>query len=189
MILPEDDGGVPCDLVFVQLAANFLKRNIILLPFYQNQNEKIAEDRKLITVISHHSDGKKPAFYMAYFPQGQFGPFNHFQSITNKAMDTRLKIPPTYVTEKFDVEVHTLTQNVIEEDEDVEEEVDNLFSINNDGTNQKEKYNGFNLVTMVTEKNPAESVFVNDTKEKITKRLRRGDSRVYEIAPGENKVS
>ena len=186
MTIPENDECLPCDLVFLQLASNFLNRNIILLPFYQNK--KVTEEKKFVTILSNHPDGKKP-FYMAYFPQGQFGPISHFQSIIDPKMNAKFKVPPTYVAETLDVLEHTAKQNATEvDDDDVDEDVDNLFSTN-DGTERKEKYNGFNLVTMVTEKNPAESIIVNDTKKKITKKLRRRDTKVYEIAPGENKVS
>ena len=85
----------------------------------------------------------------------------------------------------------------INDEESEDEEIDNLFSANHDSINdegakreKKEKFNAFNLVTMLTEEDPSLTMIVNDkSKEKITKKLKRGKARVHEIAPGEGKVS
>ena len=170
---------VHCDLPFVQLAANHLQRNIYLLPLYKNKQSK---DENIFIKVSSHSwyAGEVEAFYMVYFPEE-----NHYQSIVKIAKDQSLR--ETFLD-------LSQNENISEESED--EETDNLFSINNDFSNdevgkkrKKEKFNAFNLTTCLTEEDPSLTMVVNETSKQITKKLKRGKAQIHKIAPGEGKVS
>ena len=94
------DEPIACDLPFAQLTANFLERNIILVPVLQAEVEKITEttepqddannldtQKTFLTVKAKQSDPQHPPLTMLYFPEGQFGPDAYFQSIDTTCID------------------------------------------------------------------------------------------------------
>ena len=66
--------GEYCDNVFIKLAANYLQRDIILIPV-------VPEDRLPIRIESENSSEK--AYHLLYFPEGPkyYGESAHYQSI------------------------------------------------------------------------------------------------------------
>ena len=86
LMIQENEETLYCDLVFVQLAANYFKRQIVLIPINQPDEksdglEKKDEiKKKLLTVIPNEKVTNK-SYYMLYFPQGQFAPHHYFQSV------------------------------------------------------------------------------------------------------------
>ena len=74
-----------CDLPFIQMAANYFKRNITLIPIYQKEQiddtnlaENNTDEKSYITVYANNNNGH--TLLMLYFPDGEFGPFSHFQA-------------------------------------------------------------------------------------------------------------
>ena len=91
------DEPIARDLPFVQLAANFLERNIILIPVLQAEVEKknneeeaqvdtnnVEVEKMFLTINAKESDPQHPPLTMLYFPEGQFGPDAYFQSVDIK---------------------------------------------------------------------------------------------------------
>ena len=106
LMLSDDENCLPSDLPFVQLAANMIHRDILLIPILQSdieddipdeqkqQNEKNSENErdekrdgrdKQLLIISHangnESNPAYPPLTMLYFPEGHFGTQSYFQSI------------------------------------------------------------------------------------------------------------
>ena len=145
----EDRLGI--DLPFVQLSANLLKRNIILLPILQKdiQDEKLDEEEQKGTNNNDKSDGdnvrsteekpkemkmflrvngdetyQKPPITMLYFPEGQFGPDAHYQSINRNHIDKTILKNDINYKKAFDT-----STSEFESDENIEEEDESSSSI------------------------------------------------------------
>ena len=188
--------GLHCDLPFVQMTANWLNRNISLIPIYQpcykpednsKNDEKQEENEKKITTVYANVNTKK-TFFMLYF----IGfPKNYFQSVVPNSQE-KFKIPPNYCQETLNSTSMLNIEPEIEESKEENEENSNLYSINNtspelNSQSQSSIKNPFNLVTMLTPLDPAASVVVNESDEVILKKFHRGQP-MYEIAPGKGKI-
>ena len=209
LMIQENEETLHCDLVFVQLAANYFKRQIVLIPINQPDEksdglEKKDEiQKKLLTVIPNEKVTNK-SYYMLYFPQGKFGPHHYFQSV--------FKIEESASTSQHNTgwmsyEIDQLWNNVLSqkekdnnkvEDEDEESDDDdqdaNQKMKKKDNTrrnpkNMKKNTNSYvyNDVTMITPQDPAAKVIVNNTNETIKKKVNKKDP-IHQIAPGEGKV-
>ena len=209
LMIQENEETLHCDLVFVQLAANYFKRQIVLIPINQPDEksdglEKKDEiKKKLLTVIPNEKVTNK-SYYMLYFPQGQFAPHHYFQSV--------FKIEESASTSQHNTgwmsyEIDQLWNNVLSqkekdnnkvEDEDEESDDDdqdaNQKRKKKDNTrrnpkNMKKNTNSYvyNDVTMITPQDPAAKVIVNNTNETIKKKVNKKDP-IHQIAPGEGKV-
>ena len=210
LMIQENEETLHCDLVFVQLAANYFKRQIVLIPINQPDEksdglEKKDEiKKKLLTVIPNEKVTNK-SYYMLYFPQGQFAPHHYFQSV--------FKIEESASTSQHNTgwmsyEIDQLWNNVLSqkekdnnkvEDEDEESDDDDDQDANQkmkkkDNTrrnpkNMKKNTNSYvyNDVTMITPQDPAAKVIVNNTNETIKKKVNKKDP-IHQIAPGEGKV-
>ena len=211
----EDRLGI--DLPFVQLTANLLKRNIILLPILQKdiQDEKLDEEEQKGTNNNDQSDGdnvrsteekskemkmflrvngdetyQKPPITMLYFPEGQFGPDAHYQSINRNHIDkTILKNDMNY-RKAFDT-----LESEFESDEKIDQpsgESSDEDEDHNDDFNTPQKATGgnaYNQTTMLTPQDPAATVILNETNKTQKKKLKRDkNAPVYVIAPGEGKI-
>ena len=206
VMIQVNEDTLPCDLVFVQLAANFFKKRIILIPVKQPNEVKDPEElkKKILKVIPNELTNG-PTFVMLYFPQGEFGPQNHFQSVF---IDNDLaKSSTTNDWISYDEEVLKKKLEVFEkpinfddidaEEEESEDENYNLSSERRKNVMKSQKRNikktrkntgnAYNNVTMITPVDPTARVIVNTTNKTIKKKVNR-KSRIYEIAPGEGKV-
>ena len=182
-----------CDLPFIQMAANYFKRNIVLIPIYQKEQiedtnliEKNTDEKSYITVYANNNNGQ--TLFMLYFPDGEFGPFSHFQSVLKISPKDNLEVPHNY---SEDVLIYKLSKiNECDDTDEDDEEDNNMFSTNQEtrsSTTKRKKGNAYNQVTMLTPEDPASRVVMNETGKKIKKKLKRG-GKTYEIAPGEGKV-
>ena len=185
-----------CDLPFIQMASNYFKRNIVLIPIHQkdqiedtNLIEKNTDEKSYITVYANDNNGQ--TLFMLYFPDGEFGPFSHFQSVLKISPKDNLEVPHNY---SEDVLIYKLSKiNECDDTDEDDEEDNNMFSTNQktrsdeSSTTKRKKGNAYNQVTMLTPEDPASRVVMNETGKKIKKKLKRG-GKTYEIAPGEGKV-
>ena len=108
------------------MTANWLNRNISLIPIYQscnnqennNQNEKKKEfnEKKFFTVYANVKTEK--TFFMLYFIRF---PKNYFQSVVPKSQEI-FKIPPNYSQETLNgtsmLNIDSETEESTEEDEE-----------------------------------------------------------------------
>ena len=199
-----DDHRLACDLPFVQLTANLIKRNISLLIIKQKDIEKpsksketnndqntgaeiIDEDEidfeeKFFTVFGDEVGEAEP-LTMLYFPGGQFQANAHFESIRRDKIDTNILKKLNQIPKDITLGNQKLDEKDVNEEDDGEDcHLDDDFNV----TEVNTKGNAFNQVTLLTPQDPASSVIVNDTKTVIRKKLKRGSNqKTYEIAPGE----
>lgn len=210
LMTQENEEYLHCDLIFVQLAANYFKRQIVLIPINQpdeksdglGKNDDV--QKKLLTVTPNEKVTNQ-SYYMLYFPQGQFGPHHYFQSV--------FKIEKSTSTSQnnagwMSYEIDQLWNNVLSQKDKDNNKTENEDEESDDDVNQnshqkmkkkdKIKRNPknmmkntnsyvYNNVTMLTPEDPAASVIVNNTNETIKKKVNKKDP-VHLIAPGEGKV-
>ena len=185
-----------CDLPFAQLASNILKRDIVLVPILQSdvdlkndeKKEKPEDNEKtekiLLTIFAKESDPQHLPLTMLYFPEGQFGPDAHFQSINIKYIDK-------LVVKKRSNYKEALDNSKQQDDGDDKHGEDSSNEEENDDFNTPSvanKGNRFNQITTLTPQDPASTIILNDTEVLLKKKLKRGkDAPTYEIAPGEGK--
>ena len=188
----DDDEPMACDLNFAQLTANILERDIILVPILQSDVDLKNDEKKetpeatektekmLLTIFAKESDPQHPPLTMLYFPEGQFGPEAHFQSININCIDKLVLKNRTNYKKALDIS----KQQDDGEDSSNEDEDDDDFNtplLTNKG-------NRFNQITTLTPQDPASTIILNDTETTLKKKLKRGkDAPTYEIAPGEGK--
>ena len=194
MMVETIDEPIACDLPFAQLAANFLERNIILVPVLQTEVEKKTDKenpqvdanskeshKTFLTIKAKQSDSQHAPLTMLYFPEGQFGPDAYFQSINSTCIDKTVLKNRALNNDAIDVN----NQEYEEEDNSDDEEEDNNDFNEPNVTN---KGNSFNQVTVLTPRDPASTIIVNETGKILKKKLKRGKKApTYEIAPGEGK--
>ena len=209
LMIQENEETLHCDLVFVQLAANYFKRQIVLIPINQPDEksdglEKKDEiQKKLLTVIPNEKVTNK-SYYMLYFPQGQFAPHHYFQSV--------FKIEESASTSQHNTgwmsyEIDQLWNNVLsqkekdnnkvededeesdDDDQDANQKMKKKDNARRNPKNMKKNTNSYvyNDVTMITPQDPAAKVIVNNTNETIKKKVNKKDP-IHQIAPGEGKV-
>lgn len=206
-----DDDCLAIDLPFVKLTANSLKRNFILVPILQEdmKDEKSVENNQsnvennksnvegqnqgkmFLTIYSNENEAiQKPPFTFLYFPEGQFGPDAHFQSINincidNAVLNNRANYKPAIDTSEIQ-EKQDKSEDPVDDDDD--DDYNDDFNRPQITTKGKKKGNAFNQTTMLTPQDPASTIILNET-EKIQKMKLGRDKKapMYEIAPGEGK--
>ena len=201
-----NEDTLPVDLVFVQLACNYLKRKFYLIPVNQPisetadiQVQKDDLEKKMVRVIPNEQTNSSP-FYMLYFPQGDFGAQSYFQSVF---IDH--DAPSTSNTSWISHDLENLTdilgaskKPINCDDIDDEEESDDDLPTDpkskkmpTQGKHVKKTRrntgNAYNEVTMITPIDPTAKVIVNKTGKPIKAKVNRKDP-IYQIAPGEGKV-
>ena len=205
-----DNDPLPIDIPFVQLTANLLKRNIILLPILQKdiedensheENQKGIDvdgqpdvekqnNKKMFLIVTGDETNQKPPITMLYFPGGQFGPDGHFQSIDRKYIDNtvlenKANFKQTYSTSKSEIEGEEIMENHNEDSDDEDEDHNDDFNTPQIAATG----NAFNQITMLTPQDPAATVILNETGKTQKKKLKRDkNAPVYKIAPGEGKI-
>ena len=193
---------LPCDLPFVQLAANCMNRNIILVPILQDDINKSEEEKQEInatneipdleeqkqeklfliikanTPVANTPETNQYPLIMLYFPDRQFGPDAYFQSINLSQISKAIFNKRT--RNVFDINLNSET-----DDEDDSNDENDDFNTNK----SRISGNSFKQVTTLTPSDPASSVIVNETKKTQTIKLnRRKNSKTFHIAPGEGKI-
>ena len=200
----DDEDTLHCDLIFVQLAANYFKRQIVLIPIYQPDENSVGAEKnrdiqkKLLTVTPNEKVTNN-SYYMLYFPQGQFGPHHYFQSVF-KIDDSISQQQSGWSSDEIDKLWKNLLaekkkDNLDEEDEesddsDTDEDMKKKKKDNikrNPKNVKKDTRYLYNDVTMLTPEDPTSKVIVNNTDKVIKKKLNKKDP-TYQIAPGEGKV-
>ena len=211
LMMQTDEDYLPCDLVFVQLAANYLKRKIYLIPVHQpntesdiNRQEEDLE-KKMLKVIPNEQKDQSQAFLMLYFPQGEFGPQSYFQSIFQDHNEHSSSHKFAWMS--YDLEIlkdklgaskkPNSYDDIDDEEEESEEENNELSSktkhkkpTTHQKRNKKTRQNtgnAYNAVTMITPLDPTAKVIVNKTGKTIKTKV-NNKSPIYQIAPGEGKV-
>ena len=195
-LMIDHDDYLACDLPFVQLSANCLNRNIVLVPILQEDMEKLAkekqennitneipdleeqiEEKSFLIIKANSPEINQAPLTMLYFPDGQFGPDAYFQSIN------RNYINKTILNKKM--------RNAFDIDSKSDTDEEECSDENDDFNTCKSRTSGnsFNQVTTLTPCNPASSVILNETEATQTIKLnRKKDSRTFHIAPGEGKI-
>ena len=208
LMIQENEDALHCDLIFVQLAANYLKRQIVLIPLYQPDENSVGTEKKddiqkrLLTVTPNEKVSNK-SYYMLYFPQGQFGPHHYFQSVLKNDESTS-----QHKSGWLSYEIDQLWNNLLAEKEkhkdNLDDEDEDEESDDNDNDEHKRKKKSdtirknpknikkdtrylYNDVTMLTPVDPTAKVVVNNTDKVIKKKVNKKDP-IYQIAPGEGKV-
>ena len=202
----DDEDTLHCDLIFVQLAANYFKRQIVLIPIYQpdeksDSAEKKGDIQKKLLTVTPNEKVTNNSYYMLYFPQGQFGPHHYFQSVF-KIDDSISQQQSGWSSDEIDklwknllAEKEKDKDNLDEEDEesddsDTDEDMKKKKKDNikrNPKNVKKDTRYLYNDVTMLTPEDPTSKVIVNNTDKVIKKKLNKKDP-TYQIAPGEGKV-
>ena len=205
-----DEDTLPVDLVFVQLASNYFKKKFYLIPVNQpienstdiNINKDDLE-KKFVTVIPNEKATGSP-FYMLYFPQGDFGPQNYFQSvfIDHDAPSTSNQSWISHdLVNLNDILKASKKPNNCDDIDDEEESSDDGGHDSPPEPEQKKMKNkdkhanktrsntgnAYNEVTMIIPIDPTATVIVNKTEIPIKKKVNRKE-KIYQIAPGEGKV-
>ena len=188
-----DDHRLACDLPFVQLTANLIKRNISLLIVKQKDVEKLSTkskeneqssdaeimdeeeidfEEKFFTVFGDGASEAEP-LTMLYFPGGQFQVDAHFESLRSDKIDANILKKLNQMPNDITYGNQKLDEKDVNEEDDVEDyHLDDDFNV----TEVNTKGNAFNQITLLTPQDPSSSVIVNDTKKVIRKKLRRGMS-------------
>ena len=203
LMLSDDENCLPCDLPFVQLAANMIHRDILLIPILQSdieddipdeqkqQNDKNSENErdektdgrdKQLLIISHangnESNPAYPPLTMLYFPEGQFGTQCFFQSIVKNFIST--DILQNEINARQALDPSEKDDNDIHDDSDDDDDDFNKT--------HSTRSNAFNQKSVLTPSDPASTIILNETEKTLFKKLKRGkEAPVYEIAPGEGK--
>lgn len=203
-----NEDSLHCDLPFVQLAANYMKREIVLIPIYQPESEKEISINKddveetIIKVIPNEKTSNH-LFHMLYFPQGEFGPHLYFQSVFKDDESTSHIAWASYTVEELGIILSNEHKKVIKdlEDEDSEDESEEGDNFQTTSKETKKKFTSkkntknmkrntsytYNDVTMLTPVDPTAKVIVNNTNKTMKKKVNKKDP-IYEIAPGEGKI-
>ena len=210
LMMQTDEDYLPCDLVFVQLSANYLKRKIYLIPVHQpntesdiNRQEEDLE-KKMLKVIPNEQKDQSQAFLMLYFPQGEFGPQSYFQSIFQDHNEHSSTHKFAWIS--YDLEIlkdklgaskkPNSYDDIDDEEESSDEDQDSIHDDENEENKSKQQNvkkirrktgNAYNETTMIIPTDPTARVIVNTTDKTIKKKVTRRD-KTYQIAPGEGKV-
>ena len=210
LVMQIDEDTLPCDLPFVQLASNYLKRKFYLIPVNQpnTESEKTLEktdlEKKLLKVIPNE-ETEGPPFLMLYFPQGDFGPQSYFQSIfldlenipTSSTKFAWMSYDEEKLIDQLAATKKPDNYDDLDDEEESEDESNNLSSntktkgkIPQDKIGKKTRKNtgnAYNAVTMITPIDPTAKVIVNRTGKTIKTKVSNKDP-IYQIAPGEGKI-
>ena len=212
-----DDDSLPIDLPFVQLSANFLKRNIILLPILQkdiedetsleetqkgiNDNDKsdnVKQDDEDIVKSDGEKSIEKKMFLIVTGDEANekppitmlYFPGGQFGPDSHFQSININCIDDTVLRNKANYKKPNFGSSTseIEKEENIETDDEDD---NDDFNNPKiaAKGNAFNKITMLTPQDPAATVILNETDKPMKKKLKRNkDAPVYNIAPGEGKI-
>ena len=207
LMIQMNEDSLYCDLVFVQLASNYLKKEIILIPIKQPKSTSeilINKDdlEKNIIKVTPNEKTSNHSFCMLYYPQGEFEPHPYFQSVFMDNQSQNQFACTTTAEHLQNILASEGKKNTgINDDEDSDETSDE--EDNHLATSSKERKNPttkinpkkmkkhpnyrYNDVTMLTPVDPTANVVVNNTKKTIKTKVSK-KAPIFEIAPGEGKI-
>ena len=189
-----------CDLPFVQLASNYLKREIDLIPIRRIESRPVISIQKIIKVTPNETTSDD-CYRMLYYPKGEFAPHSYYQSVFIDEQLLEQSGETTSAENLSNILANEKILNISNIDEDSEEDSNDdenpLSSSTKEKKHRKKNANPkkmkkqpnyrYNETTLLTPIDPTSNIVVNNTKKTIKKRIKK-DAPIIEIAPGEGKI-
>ena len=189
-----------CDLPFVQLASNYLKREIDLIPIRRIESRPVISIQKIIKVTPNETTSDD-CYRMLYYPKGEFAPHSYYQSVFIDEQLLEQSGETTSAENLSNILANEKILNISNIDEDSEEDSNDdenpLSSSTKEKKHRKKNANPkkmkkqpnyrYNETTLLTLIDPTSNIVVNNTKKTIKKRIKK-NAPVIEIAPGEGKI-
>ena len=189
-----------CDLPFVQLASNYLKREIDLIPIRRIESRPVISIQKIIKVTPNETTSDD-CYRMLYYPKGEFAPHSYYQSVFIDEQLLEQSGETTSAENLSNILANEKILNISNIDEDSEDDSnddeDPLSSSTKEKKHRKKNANPkkmkkqpnyrYNETTLLTPIDPTSNIVVNNTKKTIKKRIKK-NAPVIEIAPGEGKI-
>ena len=189
-----------CDLPFVQLASNYLKREIDLIPIRRIESRPVISIQKIIKVTPNETTSDD-CYRMLYYPKGEFAPHSYYQSVFIDEQLLEQSGETTSAENLSNILANEKILNISNIDEDSEDDSnddeDPLSSSTKEKKHRKKNANPkkmkkqpnyrYNETTLLTLIDPTSNIVVNNTKKTIKKRIKK-NAPVIEIAPGEGKI-
>ena len=189
-----------CDLPFVQLASNYLKREINLIPIRRIESRPVISIQKIIKVTPNETTSDD-CYRMLYYPKGEFAPHSYYQSVFIDEQLLEQSGETTSAENLSNILANEKILNISNIDEDSEDDSnddeDPLSSSTKEKKHRKKNENPkkmkkqpnyrYNETTLLTPIDPTSNIVVNNTEKTIKKRIKK-NAPVIEIAPGEGKI-
>ena len=189
-----------CDLPFVQLASNYLKREIDLIPIRRIESRPVISIQKIIKVTPNETTSDD-CYRMLYYPKGEFAPHSYYQSVFIDEQLLEQSGETTSAENLSNILANEKILNISNIDEDSEDDSnddeDPLSSSTKEKKHRKKNANPkkmkkqpnyrYNETTLLTLIDPTSNIVVNNTEKTIKKRIKK-NAPVIEIAPGEGKI-
>ena len=189
-----------CDLPFVQLASNYLKREIDLIPIRRIESRPVISINKIIKVTPNETTSDD-CYRMLYYPKGEFAPHSYYQSVFIDEQLLEQSGETTSAENLSNILANEKILNISNIDEDSEDDSnddeDPLSSSTKEKKHRKKNANPkkmkkqpnyrYNETTLLTPIDPTSNIVVNNTEKTIKKRIKK-NAPVIEIAPGEGKI-
>ena len=189
-----------CDLPFVQLASNYLKREIDLIPIRRIESRPVISIQKIIKVTPNETTSDD-CYRMLYYPKGEFAPHSYYQSVFIDEQLLEQSGETTSAENLSNILANEKILNISNIDEDSDDDSNDdenpLSSSTKEKKHRKKNANPkkmkkqpnyrYNETTLLTPIDPTSNIVVNNTEKTIKKRIKR-NAPVIEIAPGEGKI-
>ena len=189
-----------CDLPFVQLASNYLKREIDLIPIRRIESRPVISIQKIIKVTPNETTSDD-CYRMLYYPKGEFAPHSYYQSVFIDEQLLEQSGETTSAENLSNILANEKILNISNIDEDSEDDSnddeDPLSSSTKEKKHRKKNANPkkmkkqpnyrYNETTLLTPIDPTSNIVVNNTEKTIKKKIKK-NAPVIEIAPGEGKI-
>ena len=189
-----------CDLPFVQLASNYLKREIDLIPIRRIESRPVISIQKIIKVTPNETTSDD-CYRMLYYPKGEFAPHSYYQSVF---MDEQLLEQSGETTSAENLSNILANEKILnisnideDSDDDSNDDENPLSSSTKEKKHRKKNANPkkmkkqpnyrYNETTLLTPIDPTSNIVVNNTEKTIKKKIKK-NAPVIEIAPGEGKI-
>ena len=189
-----------CDLPFVQLASNYLKREIDLIPIRRIESRPVISIQKIIKVTPNETTSDD-CYRMLYYPKGEFAPHSYYQSVF---MDEQLLEQSGETTSAENLSNILANEKILnisnideDSDDDSNDDENPLSSSTIEKKHRKKNENPkkmkkqpnyrYNETTLLTPIDPTSNIVVNNTEKTIKKKIKK-NAPVIEIAPGEGKI-
>ena len=189
-----------CDLPFVQLASNYLKREIDLIPIRRIESRPVISIQKIIKVTPNETTSDD-CYRMLYYPKGEFAPHSYYQSVFIDEQLLEQSGETTSAENLSNILANEKILNISNIDEDSDDDSNDdenpLSSSTKEKKHRKKNENPkkmkkqpnyrYNETTLLTPIDPTSNIVVNNTEKTIKKRIKK-NAPVIEIAPGEGKI-
>ena len=189
-----------CDLPFVQLASNYLKREIDLIPIRRIESRPVISIQKIIKVTPNETTSDD-CYRMLYYPKGEFAPHSYYQSVFIDEQLLEQSGETTSAENLSNILANEKILNISNIDEDSDDDSNDdenpLSSSTKEKKHRKKNANPkkmkkqpnyrYNETTLLTLIDPTSNIVVNNTEKTIKKRIKK-NAPVIEIAPGEGKI-